>query len=78
MGSKASPGVLIMTESNMDVCVVYLAKETEDGTVSVNEFKRLPSSCGRYWHLPNGDLRIRWAGGDVVITTAGQIRMAAD
>jgi hypothetical protein len=31
----------------------------------------------RWWHLSNGDLQIECFGGDVVITTAGEIRLAA-
>jgi hypothetical protein len=73
-------GVLILTRSH--TCFpkdeIYLAKKSEDGTITVTEFLRLPSEGERFQPQPNGDLRIECEGGDVIITTTGGIRMATD
>jgi hypothetical protein len=70
-------GVLVMPGSCVGYyATVYLATSGKDGAVTIAPFKRLPSEPGRSWHLPNGDLRFTCVGGDVVITTAGEIRMA--
>jgi len=72
-------GALILTHLHgWDRDNIYLAKKTEDGTVTVNVFVVLPSVGKRLWHLPSGDLRIACDGGDMIITTRGEIRMAAD
>ena len=69
-------GVLILAD-DLGTRMVYVAKESNDGAVAVNEFMSLPSG-GPFRPLPNGDLRIECEGGDVIITTTGGIRMATD
>ena len=51
-------------------------REGKGGTISAEPFKRLPSWTETYRYLPNGDLLLKCAYSDVVITAAGEIRAA--
>lgn len=54
----------------------YVARQQSDGSLTVTRFKRLPDVTGRTCVLASGDLFLACLGADVVITTAGEIRVA--
>ena len=69
-------GPLVVCSTNLNEGILYLARAEKNGQVSVTLFQRLPGQPLAFLIRPSGDLFIACVGETVVVSPAGEIRMA--